>query len=339
MKHQSRNGMKKSIRIFFTDFWRGFNESTNPFTAILSREYDVQITSDSPDFLFHSCHGYEHLKYDCIKICILSENLSPDFNISDYACGCDNITFDDRYFMMHPVRYDISSDMPIRHDRQFFISEAEAKTRFCNYIYSNATNSSPLREQFFDLLSAYKAVDSGGSSRNNIGFIVADKFAWQRHYKFSIAFENSSKIGYTTEKIYHALLTHTIPIYWGDPAISQIFNPERFVNCHDFASLDEVVARVRELDADQDRYAEMLSRPWFSGTAPPPPEHDPEFAAFILGIAARGSQQARRTTRHGAASFHYANQVFLGRMRPYRSAFQTVKSAWRRLGRMLSGRE
>lgn len=327
--------MRKPLRIFFTDFWIPFDAHDNVWLDILRREYDVLVTPDRPDFLFHSCFGRRHLDFDCVKICILGENLSPDFNLSDYASGFDHMVFEDRYFRMPLYRFHIPEDACLLHDRDFFAAEAGSKTRFCSFLYSNARNASPHRERFLDALSSYRHVDSGGAVRNTTGYTVDDKHAWQRRFKFTIAFENSCRNGYTTEKICDALAAHTIPIYWGNPRVAEEFNPERFINCHDFASFGEVVERVRELDSDPGRYIDMLSRPWFPGDAPPAPQNDPDYADFILSIVRQGPEQARRTTRHGAVAVYFADQRLLAAARPVGAALQKARNAMLKLRRRL----
>ena len=83
-------------------------------------------------------------------------------------------------------------------------------------------------------------------------------------YKFTIAFENSSYPGYTTEKIAEALTTNTIPIYWGNPLIARDFNPDSFINCHDFGDFDEVIDHVIKVDKDDALYHKYISAPAFA---------------------------------------------------------------------------
>ncbi|KEG10654.1 Alpha-(1,3)-fucosyltransferase, family GT10 [Trypanosoma grayi] len=40
-----------------------------------------------------------------------------------------------------------------------------------------------------------------------------------RKYKYAVAFENTKEVDYVTEKVYHALLSGTVPLYWGIPNI------------------------------------------------------------------------------------------------------------------------
>ena len=119
----------------------------------------------------------------------------------------------------------------------------------------------PIRRQLFDALSRYKQVESGGRWMNNMGSPVQDKIVFESNHKFSIACENSSHPGYTTEKIVEAFAARTIPIYWGDPEVCRVFNPKAFINVMDYPSVDAVVQRVKELDEDDETYIAMLQEP------------------------------------------------------------------------------
>ena len=125
---------------------------------------------------------------------------------------------------------------------------------------SNALSSGE-RGIIIDKLNAYKPLDSGGRYRNNVGGPVADKIDFSKGYKFSIAFENSSSRGYTTEKIMESFAAGNIPIYWGNPDIAAEFNPDSFVNCHDFADFDEAVEYVKKIDGDDELYLRMARAP------------------------------------------------------------------------------
>ncbi|MDP2539286.1 glycosyltransferase family 10 [Helicobacter sp. faydin-H76] len=219
--------MKPTIKLKILDWWRGESFYDNYFVRILSKKYNV-IEEENPDYVLYSVFGYEHRKYDCIRIFFTGENICPDFNICDYAIGFNDIVFEDRY-IRYPLYLLNEKDME-RAVKKHIITDdiMQNKTKFCNYIYSHS-NSSKLREEFFDLLSnSYKKVDSAGIYRNNIGFSLpiingdfsSSKYEFMKNYKFTIAFENSSTNGYTTEKIIQAFGARTIPIYWGNPKIS-----------------------------------------------------------------------------------------------------------------------
>ena len=93
---------------------------------------------------------------------------------------------------------------------------------------SNVTNSADERSRIFELLSAYKSVNSGGRWRNNWR-PVPDKLAFQSSHKFAIAFENCSYPGYITEKFAEAAASNAIPIYWGDPQIASFLTGVGFL--------------------------------------------------------------------------------------------------------------
>lgn len=250
--------MSKVLKVKFVDF--PANDMRDITMPILEKNFECVEESDNPDFVFYSVFGYEHLKYDCVRIFWTGENLQPDFNVCDYAIGFGHMNFEDRYRRI-PLYYFYDLDYE-RAINKHLISEEEIlkKDRFCNFIYSNGNAEAP-REEFFKLLSKYKRVDSAGRFMNNVGEPIEDKFEFQRNYKFSIAFENSSSSGYTTEKILQAFAAGTIPIYWGNPRVAEDFNQNAFINCHAFNSFEDVVNKVMEIDKDDEVFRTYLRQP------------------------------------------------------------------------------
>jgi hypothetical protein len=148
----------------------------------------------------------------------------------------------------------------------------EKKTKFCNFLYSNEVE---FRNNFFKKLNEYKRIDSPGRCMNNMkplgGSFDKSRFArdwfldkcnFLKDYKFTIAFENSSVEGYTTEKIIQPMLVGSIPIYWGNPRIGEDFNAKSFINLHDFHTIEEAIERIKEIDNDDKLYEQMLREPW-----------------------------------------------------------------------------
>ena len=318
----------KTLHIHFVDFWDKFKKDDNIFTKILKKNNTLVYDSNNPEYLFYSCFGMEHMQYpNAIKICYLAENITPDFNIADYAVAFDQLSFGERYFRFPLYRLYMSDSDFYQHDAVFWQQEQKLKTKFCNFLYTNSNRADNSREQFFDILSEYKKVDSGGGCRNNIGYRVGDKQAWQKQYKFSIAFENSFKRGYTTEKIYQALQAHTIPIYWGNPDIGQEFNEKRFINCHKFSSFQKVADYIRELDRDDERYLAMLSEPWFTHGMPPRPEQDISFTTFLQNIIEQPLAEAKRTTQYGYTRAYYDGLLLQKKIMPLQKILQKIQNA------------
>ena len=250
--------MKKKIKIGFSDFWGDFNPENNFITNTLRNKYDIEITG-APDYLFFSAFGYDHLKYNCVKTMFIGENIVPDFNMCDYALGFDHIQFGDRYMRL-PL-YCLYACFPSVCKRTEIIDEKVLDRKFCSIVVSNQRFASSHRERFFKLLSEYKQVDSGGMLWNNIGGAVADKLEFVSQYKFNIAFENSSVHGYTTEKIMEPMAVNTLPIYWGNPLVCKDFNAASFVNVNDFASMEDAVQYIVDLDNDDSKYLQMIKAP------------------------------------------------------------------------------
>lgn len=249
--------MKKIVKIKFVDFWSGFDHQNNEFIDVLNEKYQVQL-SEEPEYLFYSCFGYEHLKYNCIRIFYSGECFTPNFNECDYAISFDRIDFGDRYKRIPLYKlFQYKSDYASLFNRPIFTKEnLKEKTGFCSFVYSNCF-AQDSRTKIFEMLSSYKQVSSGGRYRNNIGGAVSDKKAFQSLHKFAIAFENTSYDGYCTEKLMEAFAAGTIPIYYGDPRVAEEFNTKAFVNCHDYDSLEEVIAKIIEIDSDNDLYVSI----------------------------------------------------------------------------------
>ena len=206
-----------AIKLRVVDWWNDDNKANfdaNPFIKLLRQKYEV-VYSDTPDFILCGPFGDKHFDYDCVKIFYTGENIRINWNLYDYGMGYDYMDFGECYLHL-PLFY--------LYDYDFEGRDLGKRNRFCAYIvrHSGATKwgaKGGLRDRFFDRLSAYKRVDSGGGWRNNIGRSVENKNEWLKDYKFNICFENSSYPGYLTEKLFDAYNAGCVPIYWGDTSL------------------------------------------------------------------------------------------------------------------------
>lgn len=302
----------KQVKIWFTDFYKGFDPEENPFLNLISQSFSVKLDQDNPDFLIYSCYGFDFLKYDCVRIFYTGENLRPDFNLCDYAIGFDYLEFGDRY-LRFPNYALFEGQFEQLTQRKNDLAE---KKYFCNFIYSN-NKANPIRDRFYHLLSEYKPITAPGKHLNNSNIDIGNrnnadwmfsKLQFQSECKFSIAFENSSSPGYTTEKIMHAFLANSIPIYWGDPLVENDFNSDAFINCHNYNSIEKAVERVIELDKDQDKYSSMLSESPFRENQIPENLLRVKLTDFLESILTREISEARRRPKYGT-TFNYENQL------------------------------
>ena len=186
------------------------------------------------------------------------------------------------------------------------------KKKFCVFICSNNVT---FRNSFFKKLNKSKKVESWGKVLNNMGrgipkvveinkdkkskgetkeYVARDFLA---QYKFTIAFENASHVGYTSERKVEPMRIYNIPIYWGNPLVYRDFNTKSFINYHDFEkqvrkklpnfffkiplinflsekyveemTFRKMIKRIIELDNNDELYMEMLKQPWYNDNEPP----------------------------------------------------------------------
>ena len=77
----------------------------------------------------------------------------------------------------------------------------------------------------------------------------------EQGYKFLISFENSVTREYVTEKIWHAYMTQTIPIYYGAPEVyDQVPGAKTFINAAKFAGPKQLADYIKRVDNNDKLY-------------------------------------------------------------------------------------
>ncbi len=234
---------------------------------IIKEKYDIQLVDDNPDYIIASAFdSLDVLTYQkAVRILFTGENITPDFNIYDYAIGFDHLCFGDRYlriplYCLYPDYDNLCSGRLSVQDYRSL-----AKRKFCSFVVSNGSGSDPIRTEFFEELCKYKKVDSAGRYMNNMGGgYLKNKRDFLAEYKFNIAFENSYVDGYTTEKIMDPMIVNSVPIYWGNRMVNIDFNPHSFINLSNYDTVQECIDRIIELDSDDNKYIELLHQSWFN---------------------------------------------------------------------------
>jgi GR25 family glycosyltransferase involved in LPS biosynthesis len=278
--------LSSTLKIGFVDFWPNFNVQYNFFYLWLfnylknkpEKFTDIIVDNQHPDLLFYSVFGQEHVKYNCRKIFYTGENIRPKLDEFyslgfDYQTGPDNNNYSRLplwYLFLDLYKCDVTKigdPFPLPLNRPVPLK----RDRFCAFVTSGA---SFFRDSFFKLLSLYKPVDSAGSNLNNTLELQLisqrndvswpeSKCKFLEQYKFCIAFENASNPGYVTEKLIHAKMSGTIPIYWGDNTADKQFNTKAFINVHDYPNIDQVINEIKRLDTDDEARQEMTRQPLF----------------------------------------------------------------------------
>jgi hypothetical protein len=74
--------------------------------------------------------------------------------------------------------------------------------------------------------------------------------------------ENTSLLGYHTEKIIHGFRNNIIPIYWGDPICKLIFNSKAYINVNELG-IEKAIDKIMLLSSNITEYNKMLAEPIF----------------------------------------------------------------------------
>lgn len=137
----------------------------------------------------------------------------------------------------------------------------------CSYAYKVSINE---RENLFRVMrSLEKSCFSFGRSlyTNDNPFESPQIQRWDNYklfnsFAFNVAMENKIFSGYITEKIGHAFLSGSVPIYWGDTnTVNHFFNSESFINVLDYPNIEKAAQDIIEIYKDKDKYHKYSSSP------------------------------------------------------------------------------
>lgn len=276
------------------------------------KNYDVQVVEDDPDYIICDIFGqlpYEYCRYPQVRILGNGENYIPDFNVVDYAVSRYPITLNDRNFYLPgcAIRRERFLGLASK-DRDYGTDFIENKAYFANFIASHESENN-IRGDFFKQLSKYKRVESPGTYLYNMddGTRVRwdndSKIRFQRKCKFTLCFESTADYGFITEKIVDAFYADTIPVYFGSPTISDIFNKDAFINVADYASFDDAIARIIELDNDDEQYMQMMRQPILVDPEYPKKLYE-DLEAFVCHIFDQPIEKAYRRCRVYYPKYH-----------------------------------
>ena len=255
---------KPTISLNFSDCPPQFE---NFFLPILEEKYTVR-RDERPDFLVYALTGHRHRLYSRVKIYVHHETYLPTWKECDYAIL--PIDLNDSRVLHIPIFASDRSPQPLIRGGEDWAAIQKMKTRFCAALSSYANNTVKERTQFFHSLNRRQRIDSPGRGMNNTGFAgIGDKLAFYQSYRFVLAFENKERIGWTTEKMYDPLAAYSIPIFWGDRNASKYFNPESFINAHDFRNHEELADYVCHVDSTPNLYEKYLRATPFVNNLPP----------------------------------------------------------------------
>lgn len=115
------------------------------------------------------------------------------------------------------------------------------------------------REGLIKEMMSYGIVDSVSSCLQNKRLSFRDlqsKESVMQKYMFYAAFENGCVDDYITEKLWGALGSGTLPIYYGAPNIWEHVPEKSLVSVNDFPSVKALVSHIRHLSQNETAYEE-----------------------------------------------------------------------------------
>ncbi len=284
---------KIRIRLGFVDFWGGFEPENHDICLVLKAKYDIVIDNDNPEILFFSCFGYKHLNYrNVIKVFYTGECVVPNYNLCDYSISGSRESMGGRnLYLPIAVRYQGETIPPV--------TQALAKRNFCNFIYSQDYHGSGAiyRKIVCQELMKYRKVDCPGKVLHNMDVNElsvrmasdwrASKIQFLSKYKFTIAFENSNRDGYITEKLLDSFLAGSVPIYWGSEGNVAPFNKDCMICANDYSDIQSLISRIREVDQDDELYLSICrANPMRTGELPP---YQKQLSDFLDEIFQKGT--------------------------------------------------
>jgi len=256
-------GSDQVLKVAISDFWDGFDPRNHMVVnALLPSQFGPIEVVDvaSADLVIHSVFGVNHLRARGTVVAYSPEPRMAERSAAQW--------FIDWRHLDHPnhLRMPVWASYLMRGKFDFAGDGPDpAGRKFCNFVYSNGRCA--MRNAFFEALHQREPVESLGTVLNNTRQpALSQRYdpTWRHSkmgvlgaYKFTIAFENSEHVGYTTEKLTDAWLADTVPIYWGNPALSADLPIGACLSLYEAGSMAKLVEQVLEVHHDPVRYEEI----------------------------------------------------------------------------------
>ena len=237
------------------------------FKEILEEKYYFKTTeADDYDLVITGTDGNTAINNKkAFKVFYVGEPVPAKLKGFDLALGFDYLE-DHQNYMRLPVSYIFFPTNFLKEKiNTSYKRETECnpnKTYFACFLVTNPINKE--RIHLFHRLSLYKHVASGGAYLNNIGgrFPQEETMGWLEQCKFVIAYENTANFpGYITEKIFRAYYAGAIPLYSTHPTAQRDINQKAIISAQNFASEEDMVNYIIEVDQDDKKYCEIWNQP------------------------------------------------------------------------------
>ena len=198
----------------------------NPGNVLLFTGEPPSVKSYPHDFLSQFAHIYT-----CQQNLSSMSNTTITYPALPWMLSCnfydDSNTSHNRFNYFDPISHE---------NRLNKICLFTSNKKFCKGHCDRIHFALELKKRLPDVVDIF---GSGFEQVNN----KVDELA---RYKYSIVIENSSYPYYWSEKLADTLLAETVPLYFGDPLIHQLFSADEVLDI-DIFNIDEAVEKVNQL--------------------------------------------------------------------------------------------
>lgn len=266
------------IKLCIKNFWPDFNYDENIFISLFSELYGNELIVTNNVFDCNLCivaENYVPQEIDRNKTKILA--CMPEPKEVQYSSADYHLSFDPDRFDLNNIRFPLwhyyinyynlknqKNPIPVLapDELENNVWYNKTKNNFCAAPFSSLRNN---RIEFYNLLNSYKSTMGFGLPFNNGDEQRSElrKYEVISEFRFVMAFENTHKKGYVTEKLFHAKTSGAIPIYWGDEYCLCDFNPESFIYVNNFNSMQDCLEYIKYIDQNEELYQKMHKAPLF----------------------------------------------------------------------------
>jgi len=216
-------------------------------------------TSKPVDLFVDNSFGFEANK-DSIKILYIKEaeaiNKMSDFAIRNHAKFDFILTYEDEVLNKCPNAVFMPFGTTWVHDYQWPQEKEFSVSHLTGH--KSITDGHRMRQKVhyrqnkINVPRAFFISKFGGVENMFENEILGEEKTPLFDSQFHICIENSRQKNYFTEKIVDALITKTVPIYWGCPNIGDFFNLDGIIVVD---SVDDLLAKVNSLT--EETYASL----------------------------------------------------------------------------------
>ncbi|MGX5688864.1 glycosyltransferase family 10 domain-containing protein [Arcticibacter tournemirensis] len=245
------------------------------FGSNLTKENEVAV------FSLYSFRSKLRLNHSKTKIWFASENINFYPQYSDHCLNQVDLSLafeyiDHEKYLRFPLWFLYFIDPEYNYTAvkaavyrmsHFNYKEQNDERKFCSLVCNHDVHGN--RTQIFDALKEIATIDSGGAFLNNTPDLKIkyrdNKREFISKYKFNICPENSNSKGYVTEKVFEAIYSGCIPVYWGSNNNPEpdVLNKDAILFYSGPESLPDLKKKVLELWENKKLYNDFISQEKF----------------------------------------------------------------------------